>query len=201
MWPLGACLSSLVFMVVPFFQTQLLSPSVRCFFTRSSTSFRAKCHSVCSHLMKCKLGTRNATGQTLKTMFGYCCFPLANASFSWSLNHCSSILFLRGAVVGNSPFKWPIVKLYCLSPGRFSVLFWAPTSPPSNFLPSPSHTELCYSRHFPDNWSPSLQETWTAWEPIPLGPPTDSHRGQVSFYSTALLCKTNFWPSLLLTQK
>lgn len=147
---------------------------------------------VCSHLIKCKLGTRNATGQTLKTMFGYCCFPLANASFSWSLNHCSSILFLRGAVVGNSPFKWPIVKPYCLSPGRFSVLFWAPTSPPSNFPPSPSHTELCYSRHLPDNWNPSLQETWTAWKPIPPGPPTDSHRGEVRFYSTALLCKTNF---------
>lgn len=111
MWPLGACLSSLVFVVVPLFQDQLLSPSVRCFFTRSSTSFRAKCHRVCTHLMKCKLGTRKATRQTLKTMFDYCCFPLANVSFSWSLNDCSSILFLRGAVAGNSSFKWPLSTL------------------------------------------------------------------------------------------
>lgn len=198
MWSLRACLSSLVFLAVPLFQPQLLSPSVRCAFTRLSTSFSAKCLNVHTHLMKRKLGTRNATGQTLKTLFGYCCFPLANVSISWSLNDCGSILFLGGAVVGNSSFKWPLSSLTVSA----LVGFLCSSVLQHHHLQTSHHLPTTQNCLIPDTslttGVPHCRKPGQHESPYPWVPPTDSHRGEVSFYSTAFLCKTNFWPSLLV---
>lgn len=154
--------------------------------------FCTKYCSRCTHLINLK--TEMLPGILWRHWFFFCCccFLFASTSFSWSLDHFSPVLFLSGWEI---IFQTAIVKPYCLIPGSFCGLLC------SNIIFIYHRLSIVYCTELSYSWHLELlhcRKPGQLGSPCPWVPDPDSHCREAGFYYTVFLCKTNFWPSLLV---